>query len=111
MTLLGKTKQIPHVFMKVRGILVPFFQSNNQFESDFVITTDDGKEFTLLKSGQQKHLDNLTWSMVEVFGYIITEHDGRKVLKVEHFQCCDEDTLHPTPFTEPMQPTLKTSSF
>ena len=98
MKLLGKAKYADNVFVKVKGILVPFYQYNKQFESNYILTTDNGQEFTILKSDHANNLDRLTWSVVTVFGYIVNTADQRKVIHVDHYCSDEEDHFMPIPY-------------
>lgn len=87
-----------NIFVKVKGILVPFYQASSDFESNYILTTSDGLEFTILKSDRAQFLDRLCWSVIDVFGYIISEYKGRKLLKVDHYACNEKEDYMVNPF-------------
>ncbi len=93
-----KLKKDSHVYMKIKGVLVPFYQSNGQLESHHVLTTNDGKEYTLLTTDATRYLGHLTWSLIDVFGYLVDDIDGRKVIQIDHYTCDEDDRESTLPF-------------
>lgn len=81
-------------------MLVPFFQSDDDFQSNFILTTEDSREYGLITNKFIKQFERLSWSVVDIFGHVVCDHNGRKLLQVDHFNTTEDLTVIENPFED-----------